>query len=44
MSKFVELTILKEDPKTGKRFEVKTLINTHDIVGVSPSDNTAGTH
>ena len=43
MSTFVELTLLKENPDTGQRLEVKTLINTHDIVGASPSEDMPGT-
>ena len=43
MSRFIELNILLENPSTGKRFESKTLINTHDIVGISPRPDTPGT-
>ena len=37
MSKFIEVTVIKQD-SNGSKFEEKILLNTHDVVGIQKSD------
>ena len=44
MTKFIELTVLKEHPDSKSRYEEKMLLNTSEIVGISNSDQHTGAY
>lgn len=42
MTRFIEVTVLKKDPKSNAKFEESILLNIHDIVGIQKSDHHPG--